>query len=53
VDKKKISANPPSFTDTIKDTKVPAGGELKFTAVVAGQKPLDVMWLKVKERKTC
>ncbi|XP_055645258.1 titin-like, partial [Toxorhynchites rutilus septentrionalis] len=37
---------PPSFVNTISDTKVTAGQLARFDAKISGTKPLDVYWLK-------
>lgn len=39
---------PPSFLSTVQNTTVAAGQLARFDARVAGTKPLDVYWLKVR-----
>jgi len=39
---------PPSFLSTAQDTTVKSGSLARFDAKIAGTKPLDVYWLKVR-----
>ena len=44
-------AAPPNFVQTIQDTTVKAGKLARFDAKLAGTKPMDVYWLKVRRQR--
>ena len=48
--KGKAAPGPPNFLTTIQDKRGRVGVTIKFDAKVAGNKPMDVYWLKVQNK---